>query len=83
MVNEGDWMGKEGGEAAREALAATVASVLRQQARHSAHPADQAALRLAAARIAVALQAEFLVVSRYSSVAEQADRPLLSSHPHE
>ena len=62
------------GEAAAEALAATVAAVLREHARHSAHPADKAALLYAALRITHALQAEFVVIARHSADAELPDR---------
>ena len=54
-------------EAAQEALAAKLVSVLRERTRDSAHPADQAALRQIALRMAVALRTEFLVLSRKSS----------------
>ena len=76
-------MGGGGGEAAREALAATVATALRQHARHSAHPADQAALGCAAARIALALQAEFIVVCRHSSAAELIGQQQTADEVHE
>jgi hypothetical protein len=71
------------GETAREALAAAVVSVLRQQARHSVHPADQAALQRSAAQIALALQAEFRVLVRHASNAELSERPALSAHVHD
>jgi hypothetical protein len=70
-------------EAPREALAATVAGVLRQQARHSAHPADLAALRQTAAQIVFALQAEFHVVVRHPPVAEVTHGSQISEHAHE
>jgi hypothetical protein len=70
-------------EAAREALAATVAGVLRRHARRSVHPADQAALHHAAAQIARALQAEFRLVARHASAAELSDRERLSAPVHE
>ena len=76
-------MSREEREASREALAATVATVLRRHARQSAHPADLAAVVRAAAQIARALQADFLVVTRHSSVAELTDRQQLSEDAHE
>ncbi len=76
-------MGTGGPEATREALTTTLAAALRQNARHSVHPADQQALRCTAARIALALEAEFRVVARDSSVSELADDPQLSEAAHE
>jgi hypothetical protein len=76
-------MSPEDREAAPEALTATVAAALRQQARHSAHPADKAALQREAVRITLALQSEFLVLTRYSSTAELTDHEQLSEHAHE
>jgi len=72
-----------GPEAAREALTTTLRAVLRQNARHSAHPADERALRRAAAGIALALEAEFLMFARHSSVADLTERPQLSETAHE
>ena len=76
-------MSTECAEASPAALATTVATVLRQHGRHSAHPADQAAVRQAAAAIARALQAEFVVMSRHSPTAELMERRQLSEHGHE
>jgi hypothetical protein len=76
-------MDAEGIEAAREIVAATVASVLRQSARRSAHPADQAALQRAATEIVRALQTEFLVVRRHSPAAELTGRQHGREHAHE
>jgi len=67
----------------REALMATVVTALRQQARHSAHPADQAALHRAAARIAQAVEGDFLVFARHSSIAKLTDQQQLSRTTHE
>jgi hypothetical protein len=76
-------MSPERAEASRATLATTVARVLRQHGRDSAHPADQAALRRAAAAIARALQTDFVVVSRHSPTAELTERQQLSEHGHE
>ncbi len=71
-------MRTEGTELARDALTMTLAAALRDHSRQSAHPADQRALRHAAARIASALEAEFLVIARHSSSAELTERRQLS-----
>ena len=71
------------GEAVQEALAATIATALRHQGRRSVHPADQTALRHAAARIAVALQADFMVIRRHSAVADQPERKPMNEPVHE
>ena len=64
-------------EAVQAAVAATVAVALRQSARRSVHPADLTAVWQAASRIAAALDAEFLLVSRQSpSVGLPEHRPL-------
>ena len=76
-------MDVDGGEAVKEVLATLVIGVLRRHARHSAHPADHAALRRAAAQIAVALDAEFTVVVRPALPAEQTNREPLNEHAHE
>jgi hypothetical protein len=76
-------MSTEGGEAGRDVVTATVAAALQQQARQSVHPADREELRRAAARIATALQAAFVVVSRHSTVAGLTDRKQLSEQVHE
>ncbi len=76
-------MSAERREASQEALATAVVHVLRQYGRHSAHPGDHTALRQAAAQIARALQAEFVVVSRQSPGEELTGRHQLSGQPHD
>lgn len=76
-------MSAERREASQEALATAVVHVLRQYGRHSAHPGDQTALRQAAAQIARALQAEFVVVARQSPGAELTGGHRLSGQPHD
>ena len=68
--------------ATREALAATIAAVLRQNARRSAHPADRAAVRREADQVADALDAEFLVFARHCFGAELPAQQL-NEHVHE
>ncbi len=76
-------MDQDSGAAAPEALLSTITHALRRHARHSAHPADQAALRHAAARIALALAADFVVIARHSSAARLTDRQPLNEDVHE
>jgi hypothetical protein len=76
-------MNRGSGDAAREAVVATVTTALRQQARDSVHPADQTALRHAAARIVRALDAQFLLVSRHTLNAELPDDQQMNAAVHE
>jgi hypothetical protein len=76
-------MGIRPREAPGEALTATVATALRQQSRQSVHPADQAALHRAAAQIAQAVEGDFLVFARHSSIAKLTDQQQLSRTVHE
>jgi len=76
-------MSLEGGETARGALTAAIVTALRQHTRHSAHPADQAALRHVAARIARALEAEFDLISRHSPVSGLTNPERRSATAHE
>ncbi len=73
-----------GGEASnRAALMAAVLAALRQQSRRSVHPSDQAALSRAAAGIAEAVEADFLVRARHELSAELTDHSQLSAIAHE
>jgi hypothetical protein len=64
-------------------LLATLAAALGAESRRSAHPSDRAALLLAAARIARALEAEFRLLPRHEASARLTQRGQMKLGEHE
>ncbi len=65
------------------ALVGTVTAALSQSRRRSVHPADQAALRKVAARIAAAIDREFRLLPRRGTEPARADPNQTTAIDHE